>query len=342
MPKQKAFISTAFPRYYYIGILGISAFIFILFSTLVEQKYGLASNIASSILVTMFIWIGSSYIAVYLWKHYPWDKNPMKHLLIEVIAMPLYSSLIVSLNLLVFSFTPQKEEAIKNYPLAIVISVLITLLVTSIYEGVNFYRQWINHFAKSVKLERDNLEAKYETLKAQINPHFMFNSLNTLMTFVEENSKASEFVQDLSDFMRYVLKCREKEVVLVREELEICTKYSFIQQSRFGEALKIIFEVPEKYYHYNLPPLVIQMLVENAIKHNVISAEKPLTINVFIEKEQFITVENNLQKKISEASTKLGLANIIERYKFLTPKPVEISETTHIFRVSLPLVMVTL
>lgn len=342
MTKQKAFISTAFPKYYYIGILAIAGFIFFIFSAITEHKYGMVSNIISSVLVTVFIWIGASYIAVYLWKHYPWEKYPKKHLLIEVIAMPLYSSLIVTLNLLVFSFTPQREEVIKNFPFGLIISILITLLVTSIYEGIGFYRQWINHFAKSVKLERDNLEAKYETLKAQINPHFMFNSLNTLMTFVEENSKASQFVQDLSDFMRYVLKSREKEVVLVREELEICTKYSFIQQSRFGGALKINFEVPEKYYHYNLPPLVIQMLIENAIKHNVISAEKPLTIKLFIEKEQFITVENNLQKKISETSTNLGLANIIERYKFLTPKPVEISETTHIFRVSLPLVMVTL
>jgi len=188
-------------------------------------------------------------------------------------------------------------------------------------------------------LEKDNVIAQYETLKNQINPHFLFNSLNTLLTFVEDNKTAGSYIQNLSDFLRYTLKSKDSEIKLLRDEIKIVKKYYFLQKSRFGKSLNINIDVPEKYYHYSLPPLSLQILVENAIKHNVISTQKPLNINIFIKNDKFIVVENNLQRKIDVDSTNTGLLNIKSRYKFLSPDSVHINENNNKFKVELPLLI---
>lgn len=188
-------------------------------------------------------------------------------------------------------------------------------------------------------MEKDNIEAKYETLKSQINPHFLFNSLNSLSLIVDENEEATDYLQNLSEFLRYVLKSRDRELVLVRDEIYILKKYFNLQKSRFRENLVVDFNVDEKYYHYSLPPLVLQMLVENCIKHNVISKDKPLTIKV-LANNHYIVVENNLQKKVTEISTKQGLRNISERFAFFTNKEVLIEEKRDAFTVKVPLLTV--
>jgi LytS/YehU family sensor histidine kinase len=139
--------------------------------------------------------------------------------------------------------------------------------------------------------------------------------------------------------LRYVLKSRDRELVLVRDEIQILEKYFNLQKTRFRENLLIDLNVDERFYHFSLPPLVLQMLVENCIKHNVISKEKPLTIKVYAEKEILI-IENNLQKKKSELSTYQGLKNIIDRFTFFTSRDVKIIETNDIFKVEIPLLTV--
>jgi LytS/YehU family sensor histidine kinase len=158
---------------------------------------------------------------------------------------------------------------------------------------------------------------------------------------VDENEAAVKYIGDLSDFFRYMLGSRDKELVLVREEINLLEKYIHLQQSRFKTNLDIEVDVPEKFYHYAIPPLVLQMLVENSIKHNIISGEKPLKITVSARGES-IEVENNLQKKSGIASTGQGLRNIAERFRLFTAREVEITETNAIFRVPIPLLTVEL
>jgi two-component system LytT family sensor kinase len=221
------------------------------------------------------------------------------------------------------------------------VTLLITYLITAIHELVFFYKQWKHHFSKSVRLEKDNIQAKYETLKTQINPHFLFNSLNSLTNLVDENEAAVKYIGDLSDFFRYMLGSRDKELVLVREEINLLKKYIHLQESRFTTNLDIEVDVPESFYHYAIPPLVLQMLVENSIKHNIISRDKPL--NIFIRAEgESLVVENNLQKKSGINSTGQGLRNITERYKLFTARDVEITETSTIFKVAIPLLTIEL
>ena len=295
-------------------------------------------NLLNDAFVTITIWVGVWAYCGFLWIKFPWENKARKHLLLEIAFLLVWPVCImlfsIYLTRIIVSPDVFRDQAVGS----LLTAIIITFCITAIHEAHSFYRQWKEHFNKSVKLERANLEAKYETLKTQINPHFLFNSLNILLSYVEDNPRASEYVQNLSDFMRYVLKNREKEVALLKDELDVAKKYCYLQKSRFGDNLLVDFNVPGEYLAYNILPLSLQMLIENSIKHNIISKDRPLNIRVFVNSNHCLVVENNLQKKSDTPSTGLGLANILERYKFLTTKIVEISETSSKFAVALPLV----
>jgi LytS/YehU family sensor histidine kinase len=185
-------------------------------------------------------------------------------------------------------------------------------------------------------LLREKVESQYEALKSQINPHFLFNSFNTLITIIEENPELGVvYVEKLSDFYRSILQYREQQLIGLEEELRLVHDYIFLLQQRFGEHLQLQVEVdkPARYY---VAPLALQMLVENAVKHNVISRSKPLYISVRVEGNA-ILVRNNRQAKLTKApSTGFGLQNIITRYRLLSEQEVQVAQTDHTFEVALP------
>jgi LytS/YehU family sensor histidine kinase len=155
---------------------------------------------------------------------------------------------------------------------------------------------------------------------------------------VNDNPVASKYVESISEIMRYMLQSRDKEAVLLRDELKIAHDYVFIQQSRFGDKLKVEFDVSEKFYHFAIAPLSLQMLLENAIKHNVVSKEDPLTIKVFVQENMFLIIENTIKAKLDkDPSTGVGLENIRNRYIHLTGKNVIAKQENGKFVVMLPL-----
>ena len=167
-------------------------------------------------------------------------------------------------------------------------------------------------------LHQENLMARFETLKSQIDPHFLFNAMNTLYTLVEtEPKKAREFVSSFSALYRKVLTSRERTIVPVQEELELVHHYLFLQRIRFGESLLVKVEVPAHALNGYLPPFTLQMLLENAIKHNVISAAHPLHITIMVEGEHLIVRNDLLPRCSKEAGTGTGLENIRRRYLML-------------------------
>jgi len=220
----------------------------------------------------------------------------------------------------------------------LVISIVITLFINTIFVALTFFRFWRTSIQEKEELKRENLTAEFEALKNQVNPHFLFNSLNTLSSLIEEHPKvASEFVQKLSAVYRYVLSQRDKEKVTFHEELAFIHSYVYLNQIRFGTNLQVAIEVDTKYDEMFIPTMALQMLLENAIKHNIISAQYPLNIHIKVSDEKLI-VENNLQRKNSVVdSNGIGLSNIVHRYSLLTSLPVEVEETASTFKVSLPL-----
>ena len=191
---------------------------------------------------------------------------------------------------------------------------------------------------REASLVKEKLESQFETLKSQINPHFLFNNFNTLITIIEENPTiAVEYVEKLSDFYRSILQYREHQTIPLNEELKIVADYVFLLKKRFGENFRMSIEVND-INNANVVPLTLQMLVENAIKHNVISKHDPLTVRVLQDDQGYITICNNLQKKIvPEHSTGFGLESIVKRYGLLTNKKVLIREERNEFKVSIPL-----
>jgi hypothetical protein len=221
----------------------------------------------------------------------------------------------------------------------LIVSVVTTLLVNSVYMSIEFFNHWRKTLVEKEEFKRTSLSAEFEALKNQVNPHFLFNSLNTLSSLIDENPvQANEFVQKLSSVYRYVLTHRDKETVLLQDEVEFIKSYIFLNKIRFGENLNIHINLNEACLQLNIPTLTLQMLVENAIKHNVISANKPLTVYINCDKE-YIEVTNNLQAKLMTVeSSGIGLSNIVERYKYLTTKQVFINKTETNFSVKVPLV----
>ena len=187
-----------------------------------------------------------------------------------------------------------------------------------------------------------NAQAELQIVKNQINPHFLFNNLNVLSTLVlQNNDEANKFIEEFSKVYRYILSNHEKELVELKTELHFIRPYIFLLEKRFGNGLVVEIDVNEINHHKYIIPAALQMLIENAIKHNVISKQKPLNIKININKDNHIVVINNLQlRQSSEPSTQIGLKNIIKRYQLVADEKVIVKETLDFFSVTIPLINV--
>jgi two-component system, LytTR family, sensor kinase len=189
------------------------------------------------------------------------------------------------------------------------------------------------------ELRTMNERARFEILKQQINPHFLFNSLSTLKSLILMNDpNAGEFVMSLSEVYRKLLERREQDLVTLDNEMEIVNAYLFMQRLRFEDSLISEIEILPQHLVYYLPPFSLQLLIENVIKHNVISIRKPLKLRIFTNDDDMIVIENSLQpKKGNDESTGWGLSTLVERYRIFTSKSVEVIENETTFSVVLPL-----
>jgi sensor histidine kinase YesM len=217
----------------------------------------------------------------------------------------------------------------------ILINLMFYLFLHLLYQG--YQNQQVG-----IELERtkaDNLSAQYELLKQQVNPHFLFNSLNTLKYMVEsEDPHAVKFILKLSDFYRFTLESRKQDLIRLADELDILNAYMFLLKARFEEGIDLSVNIKEEHHKTLVPPFTLQLLVENCIKHNVVSLEHPLHISLYSE-NNCIVVENKLQlKRTPESSTGMGLENINQRYMHLLNKKIEIQASETSFKVKLPII----
>jgi two-component system LytT family sensor kinase len=192
---------------------------------------------------------------------------------------------------------------------------------------------------KMIELEKEVMISKYKSLKSQISPHFLFNSLNTLTSLMyEDRDLASDFVSRLSSCYRYILENREEDLVSLDKELHFLDSFIFMMEVRHKMSLKILTKIDLKASDYVIPTLSLQMLVENALKHNYYSMEQPLQISITNIGDKTIVVENTLRlRKEEQESTKMGIDNIRKRFSFYTNEKVEVNQENNIFKVSLPL-----
>lgn len=292
--------------------------------------------IGVSCFVWLIMWKGNAYTSRAIDRFYSWLDNPVKRLVLGVIGHTIYTTLAVlglyyGLN---YAFGIQ----LGKMPHLLIFSVLIALFVSTVMHSREFLISWRAVAIESEKMKKETITSKYETLKNQVNPHFLFNSLNALSNLIyEDQDQAAKFVKKLSEVYRYVLESRDKELVELSTEIEFVKSYIFLQKIRFQDNLQVEMK-NIKTNGKKIIPLALQMLLENAIKHNEISDEHPLTV-IIEQTEDHLIVSNNIKKKniLKGDSSEVGLSNIKSRYTFLTEKEVKVSQSEGQFIVQLPL-----
>jgi LytS/YehU family sensor histidine kinase len=220
---------------------------------------------------------------------------------------------------------------------AIPYTLLISFVISLVFTATGFFFAWKRSFQQAEKLKVEMLAYKYESLRNQINPHFLFNSLNVLSDLVyDDQALAVKFIRQMSDLFRYVLDSRDKELVPLREELEFIQSFIFMLKTRFEEKLIINIEVEARPEDY-IVPMTLQLLIENAVKHNEVSEAFPLKITIR-KTGDFLEVENNLQpKSAGDDSKKTGLKNIIQQFAFFSEKPIKIISSDERYLVRVPI-----
>jgi streptogramin lyase len=216
----------------------------------------------------------------------------------------------------------------------------IILVFAAIGAGIYFIMHYREDRMRRIEQEKkEKVEFEFQVLKNQVNPHFLFNSFSTLISLIEEQpEQAVKYTEKLSDFFRTILQYKDQEVITLKEELFLIESYFFLLKKRFGDNLNLEINLEKDNKEMFIPPMTLQILIENAVKHNIISKDKPLFIRIY-EGQGRIIVENNLQmKKIAEVSTGIGLENIRKRYRLITKEEAVIEETEDVFRVKLPMI----
>jgi sensor histidine kinase YesM len=242
----------------------------------------------------------------------------------------------------------------KNFFGLLLLSAMCVLIITTLYEGVTYFDKWKQAQTEAEKLEKIGLETRFQSLQSQLNPHFLFNSLNVLSSLITENPRrAEDFVDELSNVYRYLLRSNERELAAVSEELRFARSYFHLLKTRHDEGIVLDIKAPKEDYSRQLPALSLQILIENAVKHNEIAPDKPLKIEIFTRQagspshartetghpNKQMIVRNNIQRKHSRAaSNRVGLDNLRQRYELLGVAGFEAQETEGYFEVVLPLI----
>lgn len=340
--------------YFALGLSMIPPIFFGLQSIVVGPEVeGRHPNIIEGICFSVGITMILSYLMLFihkiLKKRCPWNKtNVGKRIAIQLGVSVILCDLIMVAYMFVFQYITEEilhDECILDKDLKIyffnniMMATVLTILSNLVLEGKYLLEQWRKSLLETETLKRKNIQSQFESLKNQVNPHFLFNSLNALSSLVHTDPlKAEEFIDEFAKIYRYVLDIKDKVLVPLREEYHFIRSFIFLQQIRFEKNLQINFTIEEAQMFHFIPPLSLQELIENAIKHNEVSEENPLVIDIYT-KGDVLVVRNNLQRRMQKiASTKTGLKNITERYQMLSSSKAIFHENESYFTVELPLI----
>jgi len=312
------------------------------------QNYGSVDFLLGfvySYIVTASLFFGSAIIIRVLNIKIPWKGNVSRRVLLEVLLVLSYTSLTQTFILWSLEGTAfihiQGELEFKDYLSNVVFSNTITIIVVALIEGGFFFRNWRESLLTRERLEKEHAQSQLANLRSQLDPHFMFNSLNVLTGLIRQDPKQAEsFVEDFARVYRHMLDVNDRIIVPLEDELKFTQQYLRLQSTRFKEGLKVNWNISNRAKEGYLPPLALQEVISNAIKHNAIHAEQVLQINIS-DNEESLEIRNNLQVRLGKMeSTGFGLENIKERYQLLEARAPEFLETNGDFLARLPILQV--
>jgi LytS/YehU family sensor histidine kinase len=273
-------------------------------------------------------------------RYYSWNRRMGARIMAEtfltILTAVIVSTFITLLSNMLAPYDMQLRTVLVTN--ALIISVVNIILIT-ILEGWLFFSEGALSRQKADRLEKELSQIRFEVLKSQINPHFMFNSLNVLSGLIDKDVvKAQLFIDEFSRVYRYVLETIEKPVVTLGEELDFVRSYMLLQQIRYGEALGLSVDIPSEMLGMLMPPLSLQMVLENTVKHNIVNQAKPLYIEISFE-DGWLLVRNNLQLKISSYnSTGIGQNNLARRYEMVSERIPHFTVSANHYTAKLPLI----
>lgn len=336
--KRKNFITLAWIS------LGTSMFFFFAFT---DEKTleNFLLTVLISFMYSFFLGAGNGLINDYLNKKFPWSEATTKRAIISIVVILIANTILVYfcnyMNFVVFQKAATTQQYFSGrYNFINWFTINVALLISAFLHAKGFMDELKKTSRKEVveqKLIAKSANAQFESLKNQLDPHFLFNSLNVLSSLIDENPRqAQKFTASMSKIYRYVLEQKDKELVTVQDELDFAKTYCELLKTRFEDSVDFVFDVNENDLRKFVVPLSLQLLLENCIKHNFATSSKPLMIKVFTEND-CLCIENNLQAREQlKESAGIGLANIVQRYALLTKRNVFIEKSEDYFKIKLP------
>ncbi|AFK02488.1 putative signal transduction histidine kinase [Emticicia oligotrophica DSM 17448] len=309
----------------------------------IELKYNLILSLISLIVLSS-TWFFFRWLYSYFDKIMPYDRGIVRRLVLQILVSLVFVLIVtrvvflIGSSFIVFQTTIARESTNLAQLAGISSEILLVFLLNLAHFSYYSLQQWRENELRASNLEKEKSQVQFDNLKNQLNPHFLFNSLTSLDSLIHENpALASDFLRQLSRVFRYVLQSKEKGLVNLETELHFIKNYIALLQTRFGDSLKIVFGISKEALDLQIAPVTLQILIENALKHNIANQHTPLIIKIFNE-DNCLIIENPIQlKKQVETSNGQGLTNLISLYSFLSDKEV-IIEQTEVFRVKIPLI----
>ena len=303
-------------------------------------NFFLASIITFLIIATL--WISLTWIAVAVRNWFSKDKDLIKRVGIMVILAIISSTLMLTFIFYGYDHYHflgyQLNESRYNWAMAIM--VIINIFVTFAHEGASNFEKWRDPLVETEQLRKEFMQSQLLGLKSQVNPHFLFNSLNSLSSLISEDpDKAEKFLDEMSKVYRYLLRTNEDGLTTLDAEMQFIHSYFHMLKTRYTDGLEMETQISDQYLEYLLPPLTLQMLVENAVKHNMILKNSPLKILIMTTNSGKLIVSNNLQRKDRKVSSnKVGLSNIVNKYRLMRQEEIAVRDDGKEFAVVVPLI----
>lgn len=329
--------------YRIIGIPVVSLVINIIFYYDMNERHGFGflEDYLYTVATAYLVWEVNRRIILYTRNKYRLYTQSKQRIITTAVCIVLSTAGTMTLISLFYDLTNWWGYAYtaKNYFFNIFSAVTYAVIVCGIYEASYYFKKWRTVELQAEMLKKENLQSQLESLKQQVNPHFLFNSLNTLSSLIRKDvDRAEAFLDELSKVYRYLLRTNEGELTDLATELQFIQSFFHLMKTRYGNALQMELHINEEAKSRLLPPLTLQLLVENAIKHNRVDKLHPLLIRIETDQQGRLLVKNNLQKKmVSLPSNKIGLGNISAKYKLLGQPGIGITETETDFIVTIPL-----
>ena len=321
-------------------LLGVTSFGILVPTFFIPLELWSQSHFISVLVATvtsLVTWEGCKYIQSVIAHRLPWAKSIARRLTLEILSIFLFSSLILVIGILIYDqLVVSLDLTITTILRNIIVTFLIALLFTAINEGTFLFGQWKKSLIAQEQLKKEALEAKLENLKKQLDPHFLFNSLSVLSGIIHKDvDLADTFITKLSLVYRYVLEHNELKRVSLSDELKFVESYVFLLKVRFQEKISLDIHPELQQLADYVLPLSIQLLIENAVKHNKLSKELKLKL---YKNDDKVWLENNLdERQLIEKTTGTGLNNLKKRYWLQSEKEVDVIVTNTLFKVGIPL-----